>query len=387
MNKNVLLTQEEFIKRLKDENILYKPLEKYKGNDKKIKWLCYKDSRHIFECRPNHMWEHKSGCPYCSNMKILIGYNDMWTINPKMASMLENPEDGHRYVERSGKKTNFICPDCGRLHENRIIYDVYKNGLRCKCLKDGMSFGERFIYWLLMQYEIDFVYDRAVEWSECRRYDFRIPSMSLIIEVHGIQHYRQGFNINTDKKIRTLQEEIDNDVYKKKLAISNNIEHYIELDCRYSDFEYVKNSLLNSELQKLFDFSIVDWNLIFNKCSSSRAKDAVELWNSGVENIVEISKILGIDRHTVLKYIKNASSNNLCEYNAEKQKELARTKAGNSQSKTVICLENLKVFQSITEASKSGDFTRQGISACCRCEQEKHKGYHWMFYEDYLKAN
>lgn len=44
------------------------------------------------------------GCPYChGNHKILKGYNDMWTTNPELASLLANPEDGYRYTQNSTK--------------------------------------------------------------------------------------------------------------------------------------------------------------------------------------------------------------------------------------------------------------------------------------------
>ena len=38
---------------------------------------------------------NKNGCNVCSNQKILIGYNDMWTTNPEQAKSLLNKEDGY----------------------------------------------------------------------------------------------------------------------------------------------------------------------------------------------------------------------------------------------------------------------------------------------------
>src|SRR5690606_19457566 len=35
------------------------------------------------------------GCSVCSGQKVLRGYNDLWTINPKIANMLKNKERGY----------------------------------------------------------------------------------------------------------------------------------------------------------------------------------------------------------------------------------------------------------------------------------------------------
>jgi hypothetical protein len=59
------------------------PLSVTAGSGKKLLW----------ECTRGHRWEatianrtfHKSGCPYCSNNKVLAGFNDLKTTHPKMA--------------------------------------------------------------------------------------------------------------------------------------------------------------------------------------------------------------------------------------------------------------------------------------------------------------
>ena len=53
-------------------------------------------------------------------------------------------------------------------------------------------------------------------------YDFYIPELEAIIEVHGSQHYGQGF-----EKVggRTLEEEQINDRLKEDLAKQNGIKH------------------------------------------------------------------------------------------------------------------------------------------------------------------
>lgn len=45
--------------------------------------------------------------------------------------------------------------------------------------------------------------------------------------------------------------------------------------------------------------------------------------------------------------------------------------------------EVVKVWESATKAEEKGGFRRGGIGACCRGERKTHKGYKWMYLEDY----
>ena len=63
------------------------------GSDKKVWWLCKK----------GHEWEAVissrkagSGCPYCANQKVLVGYNDLATVNPQLASEWHPTKNGDK---------------------------------------------------------------------------------------------------------------------------------------------------------------------------------------------------------------------------------------------------------------------------------------------------
>ena len=80
------------------------------GCGKKAWWICHK----------GHEWQtticdrnNGRGCPVCSNQKVLKGYNDLATINPKLASEWNyeqnddlNPEN---FTANSSKKTWWKC--------------------------------------------------------------------------------------------------------------------------------------------------------------------------------------------------------------------------------------------------------------------------------------
>ena len=101
------------------------------GSDKKIWW----------KCALGHEWEASissrksgSGCPYCSNQKIMSGYNDLATINPKLAAEWNYEKNGellpsmiapnsnrkvwwkckkgHEWQNAPGRRKNNGCPFC-----------------------------------------------------------------------------------------------------------------------------------------------------------------------------------------------------------------------------------------------------------------------------------
>lgn len=56
-------------------------------------------------------------------------------------------------------------------------------------------------------------------------------------------------------------------------------------------------------------------------------------------------------------------------------------------SRKVICVETGEVFPSITAAGESVGITHSRIRECCLGNRHTTKGYHWKFYEDYVKEN
>ena len=53
------------------------------GSDKKIWWIC--KNKHEWEASIGSRYRTGCSCPYCSNKKVLEGYNDLTTTNPSIA--------------------------------------------------------------------------------------------------------------------------------------------------------------------------------------------------------------------------------------------------------------------------------------------------------------
>ena len=80
-----------------------------------------------------------------------------------------------------------------------------------------------------------------------------------------------------------------------------------------------------------------------------------------------------------------------------RNERIAKARRGNNygklggshhNSKKVVQLtldgELVRVWDSTTEAERSGDFSNSGISKCCNGKLKTHKKFQWMYYEDYL---
>lgn len=247
-------------------------------------------------------------CPFCSNSKVLIGLNDIWTTNPSKAALMLDPKYGFEYLDGSEKKVMFVCPTCGR-KELKVIANVNPNTYSCCACGKGFSYPERMFFSFLNCLGVNFKQHLKFDWAPNKQYDFIIEN-SIICETMGIQHFRESFS-----KVggRTLKEEQENDALKERLAFDNGFKKYIKLDCSKSDFEFIKNSIIKSELSILFDLSNFDWNTCEEKIYSSVLKEIASLWNAN-NTIKQICNNLKINENTVRSNLKTGTRLGLCTY-------------------------------------------------------------------------
>jgi hypothetical protein len=100
-------------------------------SNKKLGWKCTRG--HEYLATPAHRCFSKSGCPYCSGNKVLVGFNDLKTTHPELASEASgwNPQMltrgspkkvewecklAHKWIATIGSRTlgKNGCPYCGR---------------------------------------------------------------------------------------------------------------------------------------------------------------------------------------------------------------------------------------------------------------------------------
>lgn len=83
------------------------------GSDKKVWWVCSKG--HSYQATVSNRYYGKS-CPYCSNTKVLKGYNDLASQYPQIAaewSYSKNRETPDQVMPGSNKRIWWKCCTCG----------------------------------------------------------------------------------------------------------------------------------------------------------------------------------------------------------------------------------------------------------------------------------
>lgn len=343
------------------------PHDRTEGSGEKVWWLgkCGHEWDAVIHSRASL----GCNCSICDGKQILIGFNDMWTTNPELAKLLLNPNDGYRYMQNSNVKVDWKCSECENIVKNKEIYNVNIRGLNCPMCSDGMGFPEKYMYGILKESGVNFIFDEKFDWSQGKRYDFHLPDYNWIIEVHGVQHYRYT------GRGRTLEEERENDRIKYELAKESGINDYIVIDARESTVDWIKDSIANSELSNIINGDI-DFEKIGRLASKSFVKVVCDLWNSNSLNINEISEKVSISRVTVRTYLKRGAEIGWCNYTTEQRIPIVQLS---------LNLDFISEWDSNTSISQQMGLSIGNIVSVCRGNRNMTGNFKWMYKEDYDK--
>ena len=283
---------------------------------------------------PNNILRGKR-CPVCTHQKIGNPpeyKNSIWSSEYKeYFSKYMTEEQMKMYMPHTAYKVDVRCPDC---KNNKMISPdiLLKFGLGCKC-SDGQSYPNKFMYEFFNQLKINYITEYSPCWANGKRYDIYIPSFNCIIENHGRQHYEKSFEWVGG---RTLEEELNNDKEKKALAVKHGICNYIELDCRYSSQDWIKNSIIHSEIFSILNISIdsINWSECDKFATSNRIKLMANMWNNGA-SVKDISEIFKTHASTIRTILRKAAKLEWCNYNSEERKRRTREKRCNKNVSSV----------------------------------------------------
>lgn len=265
-------------------------------------------------------------CPVCCNSPhvIIKGINDIATTHPYLVKYFVDIEDAYNNSYSSTKTVRMKCPNCKKNINKRI--ELLRYGYICPICNKSTSMPNRFMYSLLdelsLKYNIvNFKNEFSGGWLKNRRYDFYFEynNEKYIVEMNGKQHYING----GFEKLggRSLEEEKNNDKLKKKEALNNGIDNYIVIDCRESNFEWIKNNIIHSKLNDIFDLNnVIDWNNIIEDSQKSITKEVCNYWylhndinNEGL-SIKYLENIFNISNTTIRTYLKIGTELGWCTY-------------------------------------------------------------------------
>ena len=162
------------------------PTKLSKGYDKKVWWICEKG--HEWLASINSRTSKKTNCPYCTNKKVLSGYNDLATTNPELLKEWDydknnknnlTPQNvlkgsskkvwwlcskGHSFMAPIKTKKEQFCPICANIQvktgyndlatTNKVLlkyWDYEKNNL-LNIFPNKITAGSgKYVYWVCEQ--------------------------------------------------------------------------------------------------------------------------------------------------------------------------------------------------------------------------------------------
>lgn len=118
------------------------------GSSKLKKWKCQKG--HIYEAIvKDRSGTKKVGCSYCANLKVLSGFNDLFTLFPDIAKEAHG-WDPKTIVAGSHKKMDWLCSKCNKVYSTPVVQRTGKDKTNCpNCAEYGYSPGKQAWFYLM----------------------------------------------------------------------------------------------------------------------------------------------------------------------------------------------------------------------------------------------
>lgn len=319
------------------------------------------------------------GCICCSNKATVPGINDIPTTDPWMISYFQGgKEEAKKYSRSSGKKIFPICPDCNNIQSKQVVINRIYNyhSIGCTC-SDNISYPNKFSYAFLRQLPIyNWIPEYQPDWLKPYFYDnyFEYNDKKYVLEMDGgIGH--GNIEYGTNKKDICGKERDD---YKDYLAIKHNIE-VIRIDCTKSDITYIKENILKSNLNNIFDLQNINWLECDAYALKNFIKEICVFWeenNHPNYNIIK-SKFNNICDLTIQRYLEKGTKQGWCNYYKGIYYD-DRKKRVNVYDKYSNYIETFPSTKELAEQSYvlfGVQFNASTISKVCRGKQKQHKGY------------
>ena len=183
-------------------NIDVNPTTVAPSGGQNVWWICAKGHEYKATLNKRH---NGAGCPYCANKKVLTGFNDLATTNPRLASEWHSSKNGNLLptdiVEGSKK---IIWWQCKRGHEWKATPCNRTRNRNCPiCSKQlRTSFPEQAIYFYCKQFFDNVENGNLSEIG--MELDVYIPKISTAIEYDGINYHASANSLKREKRKNDL---------------------------------------------------------------------------------------------------------------------------------------------------------------------------------------
>ena len=318
------------------------PNGKYNRKAYEVQSLVYLDAP-TYVTSESHL-KRGDKCAYLGGRRVYEG-NSLYSVE-HIRPYLINIEESKKITFKSNIRTTFKCPQCN-YKKTMKCNTLLENGISCPKCSKGISYPELFMLAYLEVKGIEYEYQKIFDNLPNRRFDFYLPKNNMIIETHGLQHYKEVYgHMNYHK---TMYSDID----KKNYCKNNNIS-YVEIDARKSAYSHINNSISNSCLPNI---SKKESELILKNIESNRRYDFeyITIKYKEGKTLNQIADKLNTTPKTVKSILLSLN------YNIDSNR---------NKTRRVRCITTNKVFNSILEASKNYNIKSPSkIGDTCRGKQ------------------
>lgn len=279
----------------------------------------------------------------------------LWEIK-EIRKYIIDEEEAKKIAKNSNKKIKVICPEC-KFKKDVIVSNLTNQGFSCRTCSSGVSYPELFFTAYNNVLNLNFKPQQVFDDFKGYRFDFVDYKNRIIVETHGKAHY--------DKNHPWHKRSIESDKIKRKYCKDNNWV-LIELDCRISDFNFIKSNINKNDLLKnISKDNEINILKIIEKNKRYPIKKIIDMYKDNMSTN-DIGKELNVSGRTIRNILKR---NNI-------EIKSRGHKGGDSLKRKVYCITLDKVFNSVKEAS---DFIglkgSSGITFACQ-KKTKSAGKH-----------
>ena len=288
------------------------PWELGVGTSKKVWFKCQDKIYHDDYNMYIHNFIKGQRCPYCKGSSKVNYFDSLGFLYNDIAKMIviDNRnnvtwDDMYNTSPHSNKKYYMTCTKCGHKKDKKVqINWITRKGRKFSCdiCRNGFSTPERFMSKLLDKLNIKFksqLNKSDFKWCKEYKYDFYLPDYNMIIETHGLQHYESTHKGSYFHSLKE-QQQIDKD--KEFLALNNNVDKYITIDCRKSTFKWISENIIN-ELKDYINFKDIDLYGVWKESQESIVIKSWEMLDNGIDENLICEK-LHICKSTLYNYKK-----------------------------------------------------------------------------------
>ena len=364
-------------------------------------------------CKNGHEWFTRvvnrgrgNNCPYCSNQRVLVGYNDLETTYPDLVKEWNDDKNGdllpNMITAGSNKKVWWICKYG---HEwNAVIHTRTTGGCGCpQCAKEfKTSEQEMRVYYYIHKYFPDAISGFTDKQSGIYELDIYIPNLQVGVEYDGAK-WHQDINRDLRKDIVCEKNNI------KLLRIRESDCPKYESSCTFINLENKSESVLSEAIINillLLDVEAPDVNFnrdiadieclrhhkIQNNSLAMLYPDIAVEWHPTKNgNLTPENVTYSSDKKVWWQCLK--CNNEWVTMVSTRTRadgcgcpSCGRERTRKSKCKSVYCLELQQAFESAKYASNQTGVSHHGILNCAKGKQQfagKHpitgERLHWVF--------